>query len=335
MKKAISLLLAAGLITATLTGAAGAIGNEFDNQQNLPYYLSVTGTVVSTEENAIQDGWLKVGITDSDGNPAYLVLTEKTVYPFDTDLAEGDAVTGYFLANAPMIAIWPPQYTIAILVAGMSGDLNFKADRFYTWEDNADGYMLAQGGQFAFLIGENTEIVLANGDDFSDGDIEGRRMAVIYGPSTRSLPEMATAIKIIVLYEDAVPLPDDVPEITLDASGWPILVNGTVIDAPAAYQNEDGILMVPLRATAEALGYDVSWDSAARSARLGVAIYLWIDKTEVHVGRMAPLNISTAPQLIDGMTYVPLDFFRDVLGMANAFAFEGQIEINSEGETME
>ena len=338
MKKVLSILLAAGLLTATLAGTAGAEDSAFDPQP-LPYYLSVTGTVVSAEDEANQDGWLKVSITTTDENPAYLVLTENTVYPFEKDFAEGDVVTGYFLANAPMIAIWPPQYTVAILVAGMPGDLNFKADRFNTWEDNDAGYMLAQSGQFAFLIDENTEIVLANGDDFSDGDIEGRRMAVIYGPSTRSIPEMATAIKVIVLYEDAVTLPEQVPEevpdLTIDASGWPILVNGTKIDAPDAYQNADGILMVPLRATAEALGFDVNWDNAAKSVRLGVAIHLWIDKTEVHVGRMAPISISTAPQLINGTTYVPLDFFRNALGMANAFAFEGQIEINSEGESME
>ena len=335
MKKALSLLLAAGLLTVALGGIVGATANETETTQKLPYYLSVTGTVVSVEDDANQEGWLRVSILDNDGNPAYLILTEKTVYPFVKDLAEGDAVTGYFMANAPMITIWPPQYTIAIMVAGMPTDSNFRADRFYAWEGNDDGYMLAQGGQFAFLIGEDTEVILANGDDFYGGDIEGRRLAVIYGPSTRSIPEMATAIKVIVLYEDAVTLPATLPEVTIDATGWPVLVDGKLVDGAKAYQNTAGIVMVPLRATAEALGFDVNWDSMTRSIRLGVAINLWIDKTEVHVGRMAPISISTAPQLIDGTTFVPLDFFRTALGMVNAYAFEGQVEIHSDGEVME
>ena len=66
--------------------------------------------------------------------------------------------------------------------------------------------MISEDGMFAFKTDENTEIVLANGDDFSGGDIEGRRIAVIYDISTRSIPEMATASKLIVLFEDIMPL---------------------------------------------------------------------------------------------------------------------------------
>jgi len=134
--------------------------------------------------------------------------------------------------------------------------------------------------------------------------------------------------------------PEPIPEWMLggsmiDATGWPILVDGEQIEAPAAFQTEDGIVMVPVRAIAEALGYDVNWDHEAKSVRLGVAIHLWIGNNEVHFGRMAPIMISTAPQIVDGSTYVPLDFFRTVLGLPNAFAFEGQIEIHSVGEAME
>ena len=274
-----------------------------------------------------------------------MIVTDRTVYPFESELNVGDTVTGYYLANVPMILIYPPQYTIAVLVAGIPEGLNLNVDRFSPMEDNDNDYLLSQGGMFAFLIGGNTEIVLANGDDFSDGDIAGRRMIVIYDISTRSIPELATAIKVIVLYEDAVtgpePIPDwmlpeyTLPEYTIDASGWPIFVDGEEITAPAAFQTEDGIVMVPIRAIAEALGYKVKWDGELQSVRLGVAIHIWIGNTEAHVGRMAPIELQTAPQSVNGSTYVPLSFFKDVLGMANAFAFEGQIEIQSTGEIME
>jgi len=336
MKKALSIVLIAGLLAGAAAGVAGAADNGYDAPQNLPYYLYVTGTVISSDET--EDGF-RIQIEDENGNPSTLVTSWKTVFPFDSEVKEGGTVTGYYLANAPMITIWPAQYTIAVLAIGAPTDLCLCVDRFYAMEDR-EGWMLNMGGNLAFQIGESTEVVLANGDDFKDGHIEGRRMIVIYGPSTRSYPALTMAIKVIVLYEDAVTGPEPIPEWMLggsviDAAGWPIIVDGEQIVAPAAFQTEDGIVMVPVRAVAEALGYDVNWDHEAKSVRLGAAIHLWIGNDEVHFGRMAPIIISTAPQIVDGSTYVPLDFFRTVLGLPNAFAFEGQIEIHSVGEAME
>ena len=341
MKNVISIILTAAFLMAGLTAMAGSSGNIFDASKT-PHYLSTTGTVISVEDYEGQDGWRLVNITDENGNPATLLITDKTVFPFASEFEVGDVVTGYYLADAPMILIWPPQYDTAILVAGIPEGKTAIADRFYAMESNPD-FMLSQSGQLAFRTDENTEIVLANGDDFSDGEIEGRRMVVIYGPFvTASYPAQATATKVIVLYEDAVPLsfaisPDVLPDtdVDIDASGWPILVNGDKIDAPDAFRNEDGVLMVPVRAIAEKLGYDVTWDGEMRSVRLGVVINLWIGKNEVHIGRMAPLSISAAPVIVNGTTFVPLDFFRNILNVPNAIAFEGQIEIDTNNDRME
>ena len=343
MRNVISILLSVTLLTAGVTAMAGSAGKMLDPPKP-PHYLPVTGTVVSVQVSEDQEGWLHVSITDEDGNPATLVITDRTVFPFESGIAAGDIVTGYYLSDAPMTLIWPPIYTAAVFVAGMPESMAVAADRFYAMDSDQD-FMLSQSGQLAFRIDENTEIVLANGDDFADGYIEGRRMIVIYGPFvTASYPAQATAIKVIVLYEDPVPLsmevsPDMFPgtdtDIAIDATGWPIIVNGDEIDAPDAFQTEDGTLMVPLRAIVEKLGYDVNWDSATRSVRLGVAIHLWIGNTEVHVGRRAPQDISAAPVIVNATTFVPLDFFRNVLNVPNAIAFEGRIEINSTGEGME
>lgn len=50
--------------------------------------------------------------------------------------------------------------------------------------------------------------------------------------------------------------------------GLRILVNGRAIDASGAYINGDGSTMVPLRAVAEALGCEVTWDPVARTVRI-------------------------------------------------------------------
>ena len=53
---------------------------------------------------------------------------------------------------------------------------------------------------------ENTEVILEDGIEFIGDDFDGRRIVVIYGISTRSIPEMAVASKLIVLYESITPL---------------------------------------------------------------------------------------------------------------------------------
>jgi len=173
------------------------------DEAGTPHYLAMTGNVVSVEK---VDDTIRVEIEDEHGNPAFLILDGNTVFPFGDELNEGDLVTGWYVTNSPMIMIWPAEYNIAVLVADAPEGVNIKVDRFYAWADREDGFMLSQDELFAFSMDENTEVILANGDDFSDGDLEGRRIVVIYGISTRSIPEMATADKLIVLYETIMPL---------------------------------------------------------------------------------------------------------------------------------
>jgi len=173
------------------------------DEAGTPHYLAMTGNVVSVEKLG---DMIRVEIVDVNGNPAFLVLDGNTVFPFSDELNEGDLVTGWYVANAPMIMIWPAEYNIAVLIADAPEGVNIKVDRFYAWEDGEDGSLLSQDEMFAFRMDDETEVILANGDDFTDGEIEGRRIVVIYGRSTRSIPEMATADKIIVLYESIMPL---------------------------------------------------------------------------------------------------------------------------------
>jgi len=178
-------------------------GEDFNIGDEIAHYFFVTGNVVSIEEF---DGYTHVTIEDTNGNPAVLVLSEDTVFPFAEDFEIGDTVTGWYQTDMPMIMIWPPQYNIAVLAAGAPEDVVIRVDRFHSWDESMEGYMLSQDLMFAFNTDENTEIVLADGQDFSDGELNGRRIVVIYGMSTKSLPERATAQKLIVLFESIMPL---------------------------------------------------------------------------------------------------------------------------------
>jgi len=178
-------------------------GGSFYTDEPIAQYFSVAGIVVSIEEI---NGYIHVTIDDIDGNPAILVLNEDTVFPFAKGINIGDTVTGWYRTDMPMIMIWPSQYNIAVLAVGAPEDVIIRVDRFHTWDDNTEGYLLSQDGMFAFITDENTEIILADGQDFKDGELDGRRIVVMYDISTRSLPELTTARKLIVLFESIMPL---------------------------------------------------------------------------------------------------------------------------------
>jgi len=186
---------------------ADAGRNDTDSDHDfiglIPEYFSISGVVISID---VIDNKIRLTIEDEHGNPAVLVLSENTVFPFVEELAVGDEVTGWYVTNAPMIAIWPAEYNIAVLVAGAPEGSRIKVDRFNVWADSTEGLMISQDKMFAFRIGEDTQVILANGDDFTGGDIGNRRIVVIYDVSTRSIPEITTARKLIVLYEDIMPL---------------------------------------------------------------------------------------------------------------------------------
>jgi hypothetical protein len=114
-----------------------------------------------------------------------------------------------------------------------------------------------------------------------------------------------------------------------------IVVNGKIIEAQSPYWLNWGyggaVVMVPLRAVAEELGYDVSWNAALESVQLGNSIQLWIGNCEVQSGRMAPIELIAEPVILDNKTFVPLDFFRDVLGQS-AYVFEGQLVIETNSD---
>ena len=182
--------------------------------------------------------------------------------------------------------------------------------------------------------------------------LTGRNLRVTFEES-----DYNEAIKVVILFEVAVHLPgivsledfdlgDDnyveimpLPEVIdwdyearrsiegLTLIGE-IVVNNEMMENHLPPLIKDGAIMVPLRVVAEALGYDVTWNEYLQSVQLGVAIHLWIDSTEVHLGRMAPIELHTAPTLIDSVTFVPLEFFRNVLGQY-AYVFEGQVVVET------
>jgi len=178
---------------------------EKSNQELMrPEYLSITGTVKSID--VINRLTTQIHIEDSEGNPVVFSIAGNTVILFAETFEVGDVVTGWFLSDMPMILLYPPQYTVAALAVNTPEDFVVRVDRFFEWEDNTEGYLISQDRMFAFRTDENTEIVMTTGDVLTRDEIAGFRLIVLYNISTRSIPEMTTAYKVIRLFESIVPL---------------------------------------------------------------------------------------------------------------------------------
>lgn len=86
----------------------------------------------------------------------------------------------------------------------------------------------------------------------------------------------------------------------------------------------DACVMVPLRTFAEQLGFSVTWNGDGTvgmdngvmhsTVTIGKDLYQVVTSVEGMVGMSAPFSLGTAPFVIDGTTYVPLELFEVLLG---------------------
>jgi hypothetical protein len=246
----------------------------------------------------------------------------------------GDAFTAWYDATLPAPMIYPPRFEAAAFGVNLPALPSVKVARF-------DADMLSYDGELKIHIGENTVLLQANGEPFVGGQeaLAGRALVALYSITTHSMPPQTTPEKIFVLYERAVPLPGIME---IGVTGQPlsvefpihgIKVHGELIDTPEPFL-KGFTVMVPLRAISEALAYTVQWEEATQSIMLNNVVSVIIGRDYYTYARMAPIELGHAPEIVNGVTYVPLNFFRQVVPMNNAYFFEGLIEINNE-ERME
>ena len=199
MKRTISILLSA-LLLVTSSGFALA-----DSAVPMPLYNAIQGVVTSVTIHCAAgnpaNNWITIAIEDANGQPATLQVTGATCYPFDASIGVGAAVTGYYLTSGPAPMIYPPQYNIAVLAAGIPDDQTVKVDRFHLGGDAPEGMYLSEDGMLALNIDATTPIVDAQGKAF-EGSLDGLKLAVIYDASTRSIPAQTTPVRVIVLPEE-------------------------------------------------------------------------------------------------------------------------------------
>ena len=295
-------------------------------------YKSYSGVI--TEVTKAGDTIVMIELAD-ESLVSFLVTTDTYVFE-GVSLSPGQSIKGFYDISLPAPAIFPPRYAAAV-ISGVSAIGNVFVGIF-------DENMLSSDKELKLNVADSTIIVDKAGKAFT-GELAGSRLAVVYAIMTLSLPPQTTPSKIVVLEaaeaEDVAPVATPAPmtpEVPVaapaesakpDVSKMAISVDGKVINAPPAYYNADGLIMVPVRAIAEALGFTVHWDEAARMVVLNNFITFEPGKDYYTYARMAPFTLGAAPELKDGRTYVPLKLFTEVARFKSASVSDGQIVILS------
>lgn len=300
-------------------------------------YISVDVTVVKTDSDV--DGIIKtttdVNNKDDQNNTVNLKITDDTLV-YDnlgnkkalSDLTDGSKITVFTGSYEPTPLILPVQYTANIIIINGDKEGNVNADTYLADEE---GYTNA-ANTLNIATADDTKIVDKNEKEYK-GDLDKNDLIVFYGVSTKSIPAQTTPTKVVVLGENeialkqieaaknATPAPTAAPETTAAPEvteapqvSYAGLVNVVIGDKNVSdVYAKDNTTMVPLREVAEAAGFTVTWDAENRAVILNDGVYsLKIGKNSYVKGKMMPLTLSAAPEIVNDLTYVPAEFFAEV-----------------------
>ncbi|MDK9710635.1 copper amine oxidase N-terminal domain-containing protein [Acidaminobacter sp.] len=268
----------------------------WESQMKFAHYGFFEGTIESIEpHHSIPDA--KMIRVHGEGEAiADFVLSKDTVLADNVQVEIGKTITGWYDARKPMILIYPPQYNVELVTMPSEGTTQ-KVDYFDETLTSADGMLklnLQQEGSLKLWDSE--------GKLYTES-LSGKHLLVNYKFSTRSIPAQTVPESIYVVEDQKWLTP---------AGEIPVLVNGKVVHALSSFVKEDKTVMVPLRATAEALGYEVTWLEESQTVMVGKAS-LVIGKDAYAFARMAPQSLGAAPELREGRTFVPMEFFGKIL----------------------
>ena len=324
--------------------------DEYDNNgwddmfgiDEAPIFGSVIGEVVSIED-ANEYGDLRIQIDGEDGSTVF--MTYFNTFTLGAAPEVGTTITGYFVMEPFMMAIYPPQHNVTVIV----NNDDFQDDgipfvyvcRFF---EHSEGQLISADGELVVNIGDDTDITLQSGEAF-DGELAGRMLVVTYAITTRSMPPQAIPIQIIVLYERAVTGPEfvELPDdwVYEDVDDWYcIVIDGEGLVGPHALfmdQDVDFQTHVELIPVAEYLGAEVEWNLETGEVNLeglNGNISFIVGSNDFTVNGET-VTLHHASEDFYGMLAVPVLFFRDVFGMASAYSFEGRIYIGSEESDMQ
>lgn len=161
-------------------------------------FNSYSGTILTIEDIRLDSrdsfGCNKlITLEDQNKNIITFIVTPGTYFVDLVMAEEGDSITAYYDANAPVPLIYPPRFRALVIIVG-TDEVNTKVDFF-------NRQLVSSDGLLRLNIADTTLVVLENGQPFYQ-DPGNHFLIVLYGPSTRSIPAKTTPYTVIVLCRD-------------------------------------------------------------------------------------------------------------------------------------
>lgn len=302
MKKFAPAAMTALLFGSVVIPVASAKDNSTETEQQLPQIqidpVHIFNTTNGTVEK-VNSGEKITYFTVKDGEQTNILEITKETLVFDNtgkkvELKEGDKIIAYTFANKPQKLIYPPQFNPDVVIVETKEAGFVEVDYFF--ENLTNTYKMLK-----LNIGGNTELLNTKGEKVSAKDLKEKNLVVFYTVSTKSIPAQTTPSKVIVLDEES----GNTTENTVDAEIAEIIATD--------YYEVDGTKMVPLRLIAEKLGYKVESTGKGAIVSKGNLSYT-ITRGEKMFGYNKALRpLRAAPALLEGKTYVPVEFVEEYL----------------------
>lgn len=287
--------------------------------QPLPSYVAYNAVI----KELIFENDILIGIlADADGNEerfnifddTIMVDNENAIPVNPKSLKAGDMIFVYG-SPAKTFSLPPQSRAIAILT-----NIDKKAPaRYLTVSDinkveNGDLKILDTDNEYIITITDETQLIPYKTKQrvLKDDIVIGSRVLVWSEIMTLSLPAQMTADVLMLLPGEDMPF---ITKITISPSQGIISINDK--NNGAAWHEDLFVkydtTLVPLRKVSETLGYEVKWFSDGRKIEL--AKDNRVIKLQISNKKYDNTSLSVAPELINSKTFVPMEFFKEVLGV--------------------
>ena len=290
-------ILATALCLLTISGSALA--------QSVPKELQMAGSVTGrngdmitiTNENKKTDS-VALHITDD----TFVIQSGTGYYLNGFDIREGEQVKAWY--GPVLTRSLPPQGKADAVIAGEQNGrptfTYFNIGKVEPQEDGSVRVLNVNESQYVTIFPQ----VYPDVAELKAGD----KMLLWYEFTTMSMPGQATATKAVLLKQGPA-------DINISTTAGVIAMDGKEL-ADVKLVEKNNTLYVPLRQVAEALGYTVTWNGDAQTAVIydgPRSAVCTIDSYDYGQQRMR-VQLQYTPELIDGVTMVPVEMLEHVLG---------------------
>ena len=290
-------ILAAALCLLTISGSALA--------QSVPKELQTAGSVTGRNGDMItitndskKTDSVALHITDD----TFVIQNGTGYYLNGFDIREGEQVKAWY--GPVLTRSLPPQGKADAVIAGEQNGrptfTYFNIGKVEPQEDGSVRVLNVNESQYVTIFPQ----VYPDVAELKAGD----KMLLWYEFTTMSMPGQATATKAVLLKQGPA-------DINIHTTAGVIAMDGKEL-ADVKLVEKNNTLYVPLRQIAEALGYTVTWNGEAQTAvvydgpRSAVCT---IGSYDYGQQRMR-VQLQYTPELIDGVTMVPVEMLEHVLG---------------------